>query len=264
MDSSLLSELLNNQKEMMKKIESLESTNKQILEKINVPKTTTNFNEPLPTLGPRLQQIHPENMTLVKVYESVSECMKEFNYKLKRPSINKAILENTIYHGFRWLYIDRDKDPNIIEKVEETKQTKIQNLGYIAKLNKEKNKIINVYLDRKTAALENNYASSSSLENHVKNGTLTHDHYYMLYDKCDDLCKTNFVKEYGKEPFLYKDGVGQFDSQQKLVQEFFCKYDCSKKLNISDKTLTKALDKDSMYNHYYYKRLESKIKCLSI
>jgi hypothetical protein len=268
MDSSLLLELLNNQKEtleqiktLQKTIQTLEATNKQILEKINVPKTTTNFNEPLVTLGPRLQQINPENMTLIKVHESVTECMKEFNFKIKRPSINKAIAENTVYQGFRWIYIDRDKDPTVIENIENSKKTKVQNLGTIAKLNKEKNKILNLYLDRKTASVENNYASTSTFENHVKNGTLTHDHYYVLYDKCDDLLKNNFTKEYGKEPILYKDGVGQFDHQQKLVQEFVSKYDCSKKLNISDKTLSKALDKDVMYNHFYYKRLESKIKC---
>ena len=32
---------------------------------------------------------------------------------------------------------------------------------------------------------------------------------------------------------------------------------------MSDKTLTKALDKDISYNGYYYKSLGSKLQCIS-
>ena len=54
-------------------------------------------------------------------------------------------------------------------------------------------------------------------------------------------------------------GVGYFDSNQTLEQEFACKYDCIKQLKISDKTLAKALDKDIMYNNHYFKSLGEKL-----
>ena len=119
---------------LLNKIDNLEKINKTILEKLNLQqvKNTSNFNQPLVTLGPRLQQINPDSLSLIKVYDSVSECMRE-NNQIKRPSINKAIAENTIYHGYRWLYVDRELDPNIINNIQPTKKTKIQNLGYIAK-----------------------------------------------------------------------------------------------------------------------------------
>ena len=41
--------------------------------------------------------------------------------------------------------------------------------GYIAKLNKDKSEIINVYLYRKTASQENCYLSTSGLDIPVKN-----------------------------------------------------------------------------------------------
>ena len=175
--NSFIEELIKNNNTnneiLLNKIDNLEKINKTILEKLNLQqvKNTTNFNQPLLTLGPRLQQINPDSLSLIKVYDSVSECMRE-NYQIKRPSINKAIVENTIYHGYRWLYVDRELDPYIINNIQPTKKTKIQNLGYIAKLDKDKTQIINVYLDRKTAALANNFSSSSALDNHVKNNTL--------------------------------------------------------------------------------------------
>jgi len=260
-NDNIIKQLLDNQILLLDKIANLEKTNKEILEKLSASQTkiTTGFEAPRPTLGPRLQKINPETLQLIKVYETVSECMRE-DSKNKRPSIEKAIHENIVYNGYRWAYVERELDPNIITNLQPTKTTKLQSLGYIAKLNASKTQILNVYLDRKTAAIKNNYQSSSALDNPVKNGTVTNGHFYMLYDKCEDDLKNAFSLQ---DPILYKDGVGQYDGQNNLIREFVCKYDCIKSLQMSDKTLAKALDKDISYNGYYYRSLGSKLQCIS-
>jgi hypothetical protein len=70
-----------------------------------------------------------------------------------------------------------------------------------------------------------------------------------------------FQLDHGK-PLLYKDGIGQYDSNNELINEFTCKYDCIKQLTMSDKTLAKALDTNIMYHESYFKRLGSKLKHL--
>lgn len=258
----LTKELSDQNNNLLNEINELKQSNKDILEKLNTltQKTTTNFNEPLGTLGPKLQKINPETLQLVKVYESVTELMKE-NIKFKRPSINKACVNNTIYHGFRWMLVNRDLDANIITNIKPTKEIKTQNIGYIAKVNKEKTEIINVYLDRKTAVKYNNYKSNSSLDNPVKNMTLSNGYYYILYDNCENNLKRDFETKYGS-PILYKNGIGQYDIDNKLVKEFICKYDCSKILTIGDKSLTKSLNTNMVYNNHYYRYLGIKDKCL--
>jgi prophage antirepressor-like protein len=260
-DSPLIHELLNMMKSMSSKIDNLE---KILQAKSSIatttkeePKITTGFSQPFATIGPRLQQIHPETLRLVKVYETVSECMKE-DTKMKRPSLTKAIMENLVYNGFRWLFVDRELDPSIIHKIEPTKQTKTQNLGYIAQINKEQTEIMNVFIDRKTAAHMNGYESTAALDNPVKNYTLSKDSYYKLYDDCQDELKSAFEEQCG-EPFLYKNGAGQFDAENKLTKEFASKYDCIKQLKMSDKTLAKCYNKDIQYNGYYYKEIGSKL-----
>jgi hypothetical protein len=262
-DNLLIQDLIKTVKQLSSKIDNLENVNKDISSKLNSmqTKTTTNFNQPLVTVGARLQKINPESMVIVKVYESVAECIKEYNFKVKRPSIDKAVKENIIYNGFRWSFVDRNLDPNILHNIHPTKETKIQNLGYIAKMNKEKTKILNIYLDRKSAASFNGYTSSSALDTPVKNISLTNGHYYMLYDKCPEETILNFEQQHG-EPVLYKDGIGQFSIDNQLVKEFVCKYDCIKQLKMSDKTLAKALDADVLYNNSYFKRIGSKLKYL--
>ena len=259
-NNDLLSELLKTINLLSKKVDNLEKTNQEILSKFNSQQTkvATGFSEPLVTLGPRLQKIQPENLQLVKVYESVSEAMNE-NTNIKRPSINKAVIENTIYCGFRWLLVDRELDPYKIHNIIPTKQIKNQCLGYIAQLNSDKSEIINVFLDRKTAAHFNGYESSSALDNPVKNFTLTKGFYYKLYDECNEILRKNFEEKNG-EPLLYKNGIGQYNLNNILIKEFATKYDCIKSLSMSDRTLAKALEKNISYNGFFFKEIGSKLK----
>ena len=261
-DNLLIQELIKTVKQMSGKIYNLETSIEKILNKLNEKETkvVTGFNQQMPHLGPRLQKLNPETRHLVKVYESVTEAMNE-NKNIKRPSITKAVKENTIYCGFRWQLVERNLDPNIIYSLEPTKETKVQNLGYIAKLNKDKTEVMNVYLDRKSAAELNGYQSSSALDNPVKNGTISNGNYYTLYDNCEEKLIKNFEEQHGKQ-ILYKNGVGQYDLNKKLIKEFSCKYDCIRELKMSDKTLAKALDKNVQYNGFYYKSLGSKVKFL--
>ena len=260
-DNELLKEIIHTNKILLSKVNSLEQTNKEILSKLNSQqekKIVTGFNQQLPNLGPRLQKINPETLQLIKVYESVTEAMNESKH-IKRPSVMKAIAENTIYCGFRWLLVERNLDPNIIREIKPTKETKVVNLGYIAQIDKDKTNIVNVYIDRKTAANFNGYTSSSALDNPVKNNSLANGFYYMLYNNCDDELTSKF-EEINGTPMLYKNGVGQYDTNNNLIKKFECKYDCIKSLAISDKTLTKALTKNIPYNGHYYKEIGEKLK----
>jgi hypothetical protein len=250
----ILQTLVNMNNELLNKIDNLNKVSNEPI--IETHKTTTNLNVPL---GPRVQKINSETLQIIKVYESVVQCMKEMT-TVKRPSLNKAILENTVYCGFRWLFVDRENDANVIAHIEPTKVTRPQNLGYIAKLNINKSEIINVYLDKKTASTMNGY-SISGLDNAVKKGTITNGFYYYLYNTCSDELRTIFENKIGCQPLLYKDGVIQSDKESNVINEFSCKYDCIKRLKMSDKTLAKVLDKNVTYNDTYFKSVGSKLVC---
>ena len=249
--------ITNSNKILCNKIDVLNNTVNELKLQINSlnTKTVNNFNQPLNTVGPRVQKINPDNLQLIKVYENVSEILKE-NYNIKRPSLNKAVLENTIYQGFRWLFVERSLDPNNIYDIKQTKETRVQNIGYIAKLNSDKSKILKIYLDRKTASKLNNYPSTSSLDTIVKKCKLSNCNYYILYNELSDELKKSYIK-----PILYKNGVGKFDTSNNLIKEFICKEDTRIKENISNKSLTKALETGNLYNNYYYRFLKEKLEC---
>jgi hypothetical protein len=197
-------------------------------------------------------------MELIKVYENISEVCRLFN--VPRSSITKAARNNTIYMNYRWNLVERNDDPTNVDNVQETtKLKKIQNLGYIAKLNSSKNEIINVYLDRKTASIKNGYDSICYLDYFVKTGKLVDSHYYILYDTLDEILKTEFLRKNNiKEVVLYKNGgVGQY-KENTLVKEFKSKYDCHVFSKIGNKSICKALETGKSYNGYNYIYLPEK------
>ena len=62
----------------------------------------------------------------------------------------------------------------------------------------------------------------------------------MLFEECDKNLTEAFIKKHGT-PIMYHDGIGQYDTDNKLIKEFQCKFDCCKMTGMSDKTLRKAL-----------------------
>lgn len=245
-------------KQLHTRINKLESMIEKLLE-IRPVKIQTGFQEPLPTLGPRVQKINPDTMQLIKVYESATEVMNEYR-SIKRPSLSKAVLENIVYNGFRWLFVERDMDATVLHNLQPTRPTIAKNMDYVAKLNSDQTEILNVYLDRKTAALMNGY-SMSGLDNAVKKGTQTQGFYYKLYGECDENVVQNFTEKYGKDVLLYKDGLGMYNENGELVKEYKCKYDCIKLERMSDKTLAKAMSENKLYNGYKYIELPSRLSC---
>lgn len=265
---NIISILAQNNKILLDEIKNLKNELKKVVNhkidelkmELRPKKTTTHFGEELPTLGPYVQQLNPDTLHLVKIFNSVAEVCSMLN--ISRSSITKACRENTVYNGYRWNLVDRQLDPNKVEHIQPTRPLeKIQNLGYIAKLNNDKTEITHVYLDRKTASIKNNYASVSYLDYFVKNNKIVDGYYYVLYDTLHDDIKNKFLQKHDIEKVvLYKShGVGQFNTNGQLLREFRSKQECQQQLNIGNKSLCKALETSNVCNGYIYKYLSDKV-----
>ena len=87
--------------------------------------------------------------------------------------------------------------------IQPTRPVQCQNIGYIAKINKEKTEILNVYLDKKTACKLNGYGSPSALDVAVKNFKLSNGYYYKLYNHCE----SNLQKDFENKSVILVDDV---------------------------------------------------------
>ena len=256
-NNSSITDIENLRNEIINLKEFIKDQFKNIDVKLNL-KQTNNFGEEYHANGPKVQQINPDTFELIKVYRNATEVINTL--KIPRSSLTKAINENTIYKNYRWSFVETDQDESVVTINPTRVLKKLQNNGYIAKLNKEKDTILNVYLDRRTASMLNNYNSVAYLDDYVKSGKPVGDYYYVLYENCDKNLQLLFLEKIGKRDFLlYKNGVGQFDKDNNLLHEFTSKYNCKTECGIGDKSLSKALITNNIYNGYYYKYLEERL-----
>lgn len=208
--------------------------------------TTDRFGNELPTLGPYVQQLNPDNLSLIRVFQHIGEVCSLL--RCPRSSLKKAADENTIYLNYRWHLVDRSENPNEVKDVPPTRQLiKNKNPGYIAKLNMDKTEILNVYIDRKTASIKNGYNSVAYLDYFVKHKKEVDSHYYVIYDEVDENIQKTFLDKHNlREIVLYKKfGVGQYDMNNVLVREYKSKHDCQEQLKLGNKTVCKAIETSS-------------------
>ena len=62
-------------------------------------KLTNNFGEKSCNIGQKVQQINPETLSLVKVYQNIAEVSKTL--RIPRSSLTKAIKDCTVYKNYR-------------------------------------------------------------------------------------------------------------------------------------------------------------------
>ncbi len=144
----------------------------EIIEKVNVPlqeektdylETPNNIEKPdyrfriiKNTNSPKIQKYNADTLEYIETFDSVINTVRSFpsNSSFNAGSLKKSIKNNTIYFGFRWLYLDRDKE-DIPYELEPTKIIRTQVKGdYIAKLNINKTTIEKVYGSQKEASLD--------------------------------------------------------------------------------------------------------------
>jgi prophage antirepressor-like protein len=254
-DSFELKKILDNQEKMlalitrqMCNLEKLENTLQATINNSN-SRTSQEYNTIIkPLQGPKVIQINSDNLQIYKIHNTIIDLLK-LNPHISRNSLKKSVENNTVYKNYRWMFLNRDfeiKDIVIIP----TKLTETRDVGYIAKLNPDKTKIINVF-----------YSMTEAIK---INGSISrNDPYYIIYDKCDINLKENFEEIYG-EPLLYKNGLGQFDTTGvNLIKDFASKQDCLKKSNISRALLDKLIKDQSIYNGFIYRFIGKKSQFLN-
>jgi phage anti-repressor protein len=98
--------------------------------------------------GRKIQVINPDNLNvIVKIYDSMVCALRNSEHQYDKHAIQKAVKNNTIYKGFRWMFVNHGDDPNIIKDIKPTYNPIKRNpeLSVIVQLNNDKTKIIDTY-----------------------------------------------------------------------------------------------------------------------
>lgn len=146
------------------------------------------------TKSPWVQKYDPNTLQLIESSDSISDYIRQ-NPELSYTGLKTAYKENTIYKGFRWLFVDKRKE-NIQYTLEPTKHIISRNIPneLIAMLDIDKTKIVEIYPSQKHAAESRHFSSIASISLALKKGTLSAGHYWKRYDDCSDELKATYTK----------------------------------------------------------------------
>lgn len=208
--------------------------------------------------SPKVYQYLPDNLSIpIKVFDSPTEVERNLlELNISPAPLRASSKNNTIYKGFRWLFLNRNLElPLNISDTVDTKH-KSPDIKYIAMIDIKKTKIIQLFSTQKDAVEARNM-KSRSFTRAIQQQSISSGHYWNFFDNCSEEMKSEYLKN-NKLPEKYIANIGkkveQIDPKTNTVIKIYnSNRDIVKNFQMSTLTLQKCLKSGEIYNGYIWK-----------
>ena len=206
------------------------------------------------TRSPKVYQYNPETMELIQMYDSIINVIREF-HSSSPSALKLAAKNNTIYKGFRWLLVDRNTTD--VPILPPTIESRTQAIEYIAMIDIQQTKILNVFPSQKEAAMARNLAGFSTISRAIKQKSISSGHYWNLFNRCsqemrDEYLKTNTLPE----QHVKSNGISVIQIHpvtMEEITEYKSITEVLKKFQMSRVSLVKAVETNEIHNGFRWK-----------
>jgi phage anti-repressor protein len=208
----------------------------------------------IPETNRRVYKYDPNNLiNPIEIYKSIREAARSID--CQEYYISDAINTNKIFYGYRW-YLGTTTLPDTIPDTTDIMNITKKRTGLIAQINPENNKIINVFLNRRTASIVMKMATSS-ISYAIDKNKQSFGFYWKMYADCDETLKQTFI---GELPEDKKTGspssksVHRIDPETNKVVEIFTSIqDINKKYGICHRTINNLSLSGDIYKNFIWK-----------
>jgi len=228
--------------------------------------TKTNFQLKVRSNGirtPKVYQYSQDNLSIpIKIFDSPSdvERAKELEHLHISPvPLRNSSKNNTIYKGFRWLFLNRTEElPSSIPETIESNH-KSPDIKYIAMINIKKTKILEVFATQKEAVEARNM-KSRSFTRAIQQQSISSGHYWNFFEDCSEEMKNEYLLTNKlPEKFVHTTGkkVQQIDPKTHNVLKIYnSNRDVIKQFQMSTIKLQECLETGEIHNGYIWKKVE--------
>jgi hypothetical protein len=210
----------------------------------------------VPELKRRVYKYSPDDLSNpIEEFNSLKEAARSLsNHKIQDYHIRQAAVNNTIFADYRWYYVDNDDKPDTISETNTNICKPTKRNGLIAKLNKEKDKILDVFVNQREAAAKTNVAPCSITSALTKN-KVCGGFYWICLDECSQELKETFEGELpaNKQPSTCSKSVIQMKPDGEVVETFQCLQDACAKFGTCHKTIQKYSETGNLYKGYKWR-----------
>jgi phage anti-repressor protein len=143
------------------------------------------------TRGRKIQEIDPDNLSVIKnLYPSMIHVLRE-NTNYEKASIQRAIKNNLIYKGSRWLFVEHNQNQNIVNNIKETVSSNQPENNYILKVNLDQTEIVECF--RGITEIRSKYKiGNQKIYSIIDNKTAFDNSYFMKITECPEDLLKNF------------------------------------------------------------------------
>jgi prophage antirepressor-like protein len=209
----------------------------------------TNERRHTQTRGDKIQRYSSDGKTLLKTYESYAFAIRDSEIPYAtRSALKQAIRNNSIYKGFRWAELERNLSDETIQILDETSNLVPSRKGFVAMLNLDKNKIVDVFPDQKAASENRKFKGCAAICAAIKRESISGGHYFKMWFDCSKDLQEQYLQHHQmpeKRKVAGHQNVYQVHPVSGLDLKFFSSIeDVIKEFKISRQTLRNA----SQYN----------------
>ena len=214
--------------------------------------------------GNKIQIYNPDTKELIHTFNCLVECVRENNIlsSCSKPMIMSAIKTKTVYKSFRWVNLDRSLADDHKQDIGDSNVVKSVNIGFIAMLNLDKDKIEKVYQDMKSTSIDRKLKSISAISKAISTGATSTGHYFKMWDNCDESLKTDYLsraKLPEKPSRVNSISINKLDPINKeTIKTYITIEDIIKEYKISRKTIHSAIDNGYICKGFFWKILDDK------
>jgi prophage antirepressor-like protein len=142
------------------------------------------------------QYSHDNLITPIKIYNSPSDVERDIDLKslgISPAPLRLASRNNTIYKGYRWLFLNRNEI--LPESISETvlNKHKEPEIKFIAMIDITKTKILAVYPNQKEAT-KARLMKCNSFHRAIKNESISSGHYWKYFEDCSIEMQNEYFK----------------------------------------------------------------------
>lgn len=145
--------------------------------------------------GDKVQRYSLDGKTLLQTYDSMISALRDTALDApSRTRIHQAVKDGAAYKDFRWMLLDRALPDDTVQVLGETEEKMIDiRKGFVAMLNLDQTKIVEVFPNQKEAGKDRQFKSSAPVCMSLKKGTQSGGHYFKMWFECSDDLKNEFL-----------------------------------------------------------------------
>lgn len=202
----------------------------------------------------KVQKYDPLTLTLISTYTGIMDVLRTYP-NMSKFGIKQAALNNTIYNGYRWFFIDIDAENKQYE-IPPTKEIKSSIPRFVAMMDKEKQRIEKVFASQEEAMKGINITRKQTINDLIKTGRVyKNTACFQFYNDCSEEQKKDYLGRDQLPSILVAKGtqVYQIDIKTKEIIETFPSISAVlKKVCISRESLKRACETKEPHAGYLW------------